>query len=514
VAAEKATFSVALPEPAEISDMSDNPPASPPPIPRRSPGASRFAVACAVFVVCSPALIPGFYLFEKYRGKRAWGTYQKEAKQRGVKLDLAEYVPPKVPDAENFASIPIFEAAFRASDEGYQLPDPFKLPKRKSGEMPQLNNPNNQTTIDLAAWQKYFVEVKLISSASENAASDVLKALEHYAEPLEQLRLAGTRQKCRFPVHWEKGFAAALPHPQILQNASKLYALRMAAHLTLGSSAAAYEDFREGLRLVMATRREPTVVAGLVRISQTVVMINGVWGGLKMHQWKDADLEKIERDLSKLDWLDDYVFSMGSERGEANSIVEMIIQQPYALDKLSLENEESIHKFLSYYPVGWLYQNQVRVNRFFDERIARVDPAQRRLFVDRQIRSSPENLHYTWQKLQSFVFVVITVVLEKSEDKFAQAASVTDEARLGCALERFRLSRGSFPKSLTDLTPEFIPSVPLEVVNGQPYHYHRPDDGNFVLYSVGMDLHDDGGVIDPKLPNSKQRDWVWRYPAK
>ena len=62
--------------------------------------------------------------------------------------------------------------------------------------------------------------------------------------------------------------------------------------------------------------------------------------------------------------------------------------------------------------------------------------------------------------------------------------------------------------------PEFLPALPVEIVNGEPYRYRRTDDGSFVLYSVGLDLRDDGGVIDPKKSAKEQADWVWRYPAK
>src|SRR5712671_5398843 len=54
---------------------------------------------------------------QAWAGLAAWNGYEKEAKQRGVKLDFADYIPPKIPDAENFASIPIFDAVFRATDE-------------------------------------------------------------------------------------------------------------------------------------------------------------------------------------------------------------------------------------------------------------------------------------------------------------------------------------------------------------------------------------------------------------
>jgi len=56
--------------------------------------------------------------------------------------------------------------------------------------------------------------------------------------------------------------------------------------------------------------------------------------------------------------------------------------------------------------------------------------------------------------------------------------------------------------------------LPAEVVNGDPYRYRRTKDGLFLLYSVGTDLRDDGGVVNPALRPSKQPDWIWSYPAK
>jgi hypothetical protein len=92
--------------------------------------------------------------------------------------------------------------------------------------------------------------------------------------------------------------------------------------------------------------------------------------------------------------------------------------------------------------------------------------------------------------------------------------ALTDEARLACALERFRLHRGRYPEKLSELTPDFLPSLPAQVVNGEPYIYRPTEDGSFILYSVGTDLHDDGGITGRKGPGWKQPDWVWRYPAK
>src|SRR5208282_901758 len=101
--------------------------------------------------------------------------------------------------------------------------------------------------------------------------------------------------------------------------------------------------------------------------------------------------------------------------------------------------------------------------------------------------------------------------------KFAYAQSSVDLARVAIALERYRLAHGEFPESLDALAPQFIAKLPHDIINGQPLHYRRTGDGQFVLYSVGWNETDDGGTVGLKKDGAvdiNQGDWVWRYPAK
>ncbi len=484
----------------------------------------RFLVRAVFIVACLATLIVALFIEEKIRGRAAWRAYETEARARGVKLDFADYIPPAIPDAENFASIPIFDDAFRASHANQPMPNPLSLLAQPDNKLPKFDSPMRGERIDLAAWQEFFVKAKLLPAAGDNPAADVLKALDTFAAPLAQLREAGTRPHCRFPVQWEKGFAVTFPHIDILERAIGLYALRLSAHLALGDSAAACVDFRDGLRLVTATTAEPSLLAGLVRISLARVMENAAWGGLAGQQWAEPELRKIETDLAGLDWLSDYLFAMGSERGSSNTMTDMLINNPRHLAdimQLTVPGNASLPFAWTYslYPSGWLYQSKVRSNRFFDEMSARIDPAQRRYFGERpvhsgsEIKSLPKRIYY-------LLFATMTPGLENVEKRYVQAATVTDQTRLACALERFRIARGAFPEALSELTPGFVASLPVEIVNGEPYRYRRTDDGSFLLYSVGLDLRDDDGIIDPKLradwraSPTDQPDWVWRYPAK
>ncbi len=492
---------------------------NPPPLPRKRSLAATLLKVWLFFVLLGPALVVGFYQVEKIRGRAAWQAYEKEAKARGVKLALADYIPPQIPDAENFASITIFDDAFRASDAKQDVPDPFKLPADKDGKMPTFADPVKQERVDLAAWQRHFVETKLLPAASENAAADVLRALEKYADPLAEFKGASSRPHCRFPVKWEDFTFAALPQWPLVLSAVKIYALRASAHLALGDSTAAGDDVQAGLHLVTVTREEPSLIAGLVRISCARILENAVWDGLAGHAWADPELQKIATGLAQLDWLSAYLFALGIERGGTNSAMDNVIEGRRLLAHVvrvaqgSSPDKASADEWtLWLYPTGWHYRSKLRSNRHFDEMLTRFDPAQRRWFSGRAVPSSPEHIKDMPTKIRHLLFMLSAPHFEEAHQRFVQTATFTDHTGLACALERFQLARGAFPHALSELAPEFMFAIPAEIVNGEPYCYRRADDGSFVLYSVGTDLHDDGGIIDPKVSAAKQQDWVWRYP--
>jgi hypothetical protein len=99
----------------------------------------------------------------------------------------------------------------------------------------------------------------------------------------------------------------------------------------------------------------------------------------------------------------------------------------------------------------------------------------------------------------------------------AHAQSEVDMAMLACALERYRLAHSEYPDDLQALVPRFGTVLPHDVINGQPLKYRRTADGRFVLYSVGWNEKDDGGLVasakgHPDRQDILQGDWVWEYP--
>ncbi len=68
------------------------------------------------------------------------------------------------------------------------------------------------------------------------------------------------------------------------------------------------------------------------------------------------------------------------------------------------------------------------------------------------------------------------------------------------AVERYRNDNGKFPETLDEMVSEHFPEVPEDPFNGAELQYRRTDKG-YVIYSVGPDCEDNGGL---ELADKKQ----------
>ena len=59
-----------------------------------------------IALACFATLIALFYTEENWRGKRAWENCKRELESKGVVLDWSAYIPPPVPDDQNFFKAP------------------------------------------------------------------------------------------------------------------------------------------------------------------------------------------------------------------------------------------------------------------------------------------------------------------------------------------------------------------------------------------------------------------------
>lgn len=91
-------------------------------------------------------------------------------------------------------------------------------------------------------------------------------------------------------------------------------------------------------------------------------------------------------------------------------------------------------------------------------------------------------------------------------DGFDRMTARCDLLHLAMALRTWKHVHGAYPDSLDEIASDIHEPLRLDPFSGEAYHYRREGEG-FMLYSVGPDRKDDGGV---KVENLKSGgDIVW-----
>ena len=106
---------------------------------------------------------------------------------------------------------------------------------------------------------------------------------------------------------------------------------------------------------------------------------------------------------------------------------------------------------------------------------------------------------FMWRRRFPLIHTLMFAISQtaKAQHRFSQ----TRDATLAViSLTLAKRQTGSYPASLSELTPTLLPAVPLDIFDGAPLRYALVNESP-VLYSVGVDRKDDGGR-PPKNPHS------------
>ncbi|MDB6068231.1 MAG: hypothetical protein JWR26_4439 [Pedosphaera sp.] len=497
-----------------------------------------FAFACLV------TLIAVFYVEENWRGKRAWENYKREWEAKGEKFDLQAFVPPPVPDEQNFAMTPFLAPLFDFNPKPLM---PGQSAWRDTNALKRVQNLGENLKfqdsssrgswtkgqrIDFQAWalsfrgkEKSATKPAASSITRKEAAEELLKDLGEYAPVLQELQVASQRPNARFNIGYGDDYPSGilLPHLAVMKKAGLMFETKALAELELGRSDEALSDARMIVYLSGTAKAEPFLISGLVRITLVNIAMEPLWEGLADHQWSDAHLADWEEQLGKIDLLADYAATMRGERGLNNSGLDYLRKGGH-MEVMSDSGAPQSVNVISIMPSGWFYQNQLTISRMYERYVfPRVDAAAHRVYSNGLVND--EAVVYANELSRGFspykIFArLLFPAYGNAALKFAAAQVNVDLARVACALERHRLAHGEFPQTLDSLSPQFIKAIPHDIFSGEPLKYHRTEDGKFVLYSVGWNQKDDGGEIGMttgKNPHVfiNEGDWVWpQYPAK
>jgi hypothetical protein len=466
-------------------------------------------------------LIALLWTEEKLRGKYEWEKYKRELEAKGERFDFASFAPPPISDESNFFMAPVWAGVLNQSWEIDPKTGELKLSKANVTDelrMPieierGLKSPSSGgdwrkgKVTDLATWQEYYRKATAVTNVfpvperPQTSAQDVLLALSRYDSVVEALhQAADNRPVAQVPLDYNDPSSVVtrlFPFFADLKGCTRALQLRAIAELAAGKTTEALSDVKLMMRLTDSIRNQPLLISHLVRIALVSITLEPIYEGLAEHRWNDEQLAEIEAELVKEDFLGDYEFVMRGERAYGMSMLS------------SLPQYQGLNPFF--------HQWQVARARMFQEWVLPCVNVQTRLVSPGNVRRLQDAEATEWKLTTPYNIIAKMVfpAINKAVTKFTTIQAGVDVARVACALERYRLAHDEYPETLDVLSPQFIDKLPHDIINGQPLHYHRTDDGRFVLYSVGWNEKDDGGVRGKGGGwSTEEGDWVWEYPAK
>jgi hypothetical protein len=523
--------------------------------PARWPRLKKWFKRLAFGLIALVTLVALGVAIEGYRAKRAWDACQRELAARGESLDWQAHVPSLASDEQNFLATPLLAACFGfaieadPSDGRPGWAEACETLARISDWASRLPSPGDWrqgTVVPLTEWQAILRSTEdhrtkpaqrygaalpgpadedpmasaaiLLKERPDASAVDDLRLLLglHQAE-LDEIRAAARRPSAQLSLEpgaaLSESFQTRLSR---LRSLARPFWISSWTELTAGDPERAVVDIETALALSDAAVSQPLLMNGLVRIAMVELAVQPIWNGLAERRWEDAQLARLIQRLERLNSAADMQRMVRGERVFALTLLSAALSRVDPEPSLGGDDFMAMHRAMRWWPRAILYRNQINIARAYQELlIDPIDPAGPSVQIyESEERQAIRARHHSFSPYNFFTSMLLDA-MDQSLDKAVASQVTVTLAKVACALERHRLAHARYPETLDELTPRFLSRIPPDPVNGGPLHYRRDDPDRFVLYSVGLNQQDDGGV--PSVPShgsfgpdAPSGDWVWR----
>jgi hypothetical protein len=569
-------------------------------------------------------LVALLYAEEDWRGKRAWENCKRELEAKGAVLDWNAYIPPPVPDNQNFFTystnimLRFHKSQTAAQGEAAAQLQWLRLPPFGSNSFPvldfskfngmvvaelnvvksgssisstqiypviKLNHPDAgkeikeliQTAVGrtgIGAIGIHFSQLQLsnlsparVSLESDSpptlgdlknlipsdtatniglltveatvdpkvfqlkfvtgqitAAADYLQWSDQFVPAFDEVREALKRPYAVIPGDYSKPYEQPIPNFVTMRVVAQTLAQRAQCFLLLNRPEAALPELtlmHDVCRILEKppTGKPETLVEAMINVAITGLYVATVQEGFRLHAWRAPQLAALQAQLAEINLPPWITAAFQAEQAGVCHAAELV--QPSQIRLIGIASAKRTlwrkimdlpNHAIDLAPRGWVYQNMAVCARMIQIQKENVLDTNQNVIPRRtelaakEIARALDNNHSPFYLLARIAIPNFTKAMQVCT--FNQTLS--NEAQIACALERYHLAHGEYPETLDALVPQFMENVPHDIIGGWPLHYRHKDDGKFLLYSVGWNETDDGGVPGT-LADVKNGDWVWKY---
>lgn len=391
----------------------------------------------------------------------------QEIRDAGEPLTLAEMAPPEIPDNEN-AAIPLEIAG--------------KLLKQSAAEK------------DLGGNTLGELHQALLDENTRDQAIDALRnILDKNQEALLYLDQATALDKCRFDLDYDIEDVIGVIIPNVnARTSARILVVRALLLAATGQPDQAFDSIRQIFVISSFFKDafcliDTNTTVGLNKIGtdglQKIVSLSTP-SPRSCHRLIDA-LQKAKQTINMhRSFCGERLFGIGAFKRIKKSNRWVVAPDTNNLLTIFLSSipQQLIPDFVVDY-------NYIHYLKIMDQMVASakkpyLESKNDFLAIDKQVISIPKTLP---------IARMLTPALSRAMYRKAANAARLGATEIALRLIIYRVENGNFPKTLEMLNED----IPLDPYKNKSFLYRRGDEG-FVVYSVGENLIDDGGIFYDK----------------
>ena len=443
-----------------------------------------------------------------------WGrelrTKLAELKAKGEPTTIAEIRPKPVPDNENAALI---------YNEIFALKKILEARYSKEWEYMPLEG---------------FIDYDKLSPEQKKTISNLIFHNPDFIRFYQLIEEAAMMPYCQFVINYEKIYLGQFTHLAEMRGVTRMIGAKMLLKADQGDIESALETAYIGLLIGHSLENEPILISQLLRFA----CINLIYKSMKDAIGDEIPPENISRKLIKeLESFLDTTSFLKSLHREAIFIglhnfkfkqIERTSERIFGIRLSFLEwfrnllATDNIMRlgmsrkdyFFSRFRSNILYRPLLKREKlYYLSAINKIIEIGNKPYS--QINVEMEMLLKSFLKPKIHLSAIRTILSSYKHMVCLQAE--TEIRRVGLALKVYKSKHQQYPDSLKFLSPEILTKIPKDPFTNQYLIYKKAKDG-FILYSLGTNMKDDGGIprfcgkakTDADRKARKDNDIVWK----
>lgn len=374
---------------------------------------------------------------------------------------------------------------------------------------------------DLRDWNDLGRDV--LSKHRRELSADERMRLEAFSSAnqdlIRELRELAGRGGPVYPLHFTGGFHVEMPHLAQMRDFTRLLCADATAKALNGDYGGATEDLIAGMKLAVAIAGEPTLISQFSGIAMSGIVYEAFQRTFDRGELPHALAQELVRQAARSDGREAFADSLLGEQYMGLDVFSQLQQSGWltgfdiaqdASEFSSRGGTAGLPLFLYASPLARPWQNMDELA--YAEAMGSLADVTRLPYYEArpllaELEGDIQNLPRT-RVLSRDLLPTLTWAARAQARHEAQL----DILQIGILLEQRYTQHGEYPATLDAIVGDLGGGVPVDPFTGESYHY-EPRGDTFLLYSVGLNLADDGGsqvYRDDGRQNVLEGDIVWR----